>query len=108
MRTNRDALFILIECNIDSKWKTKSTCVIHAVYVPYASMHSYLSWGALLYRFDDGDSVPLFQGKAVASIAGPYLEKIKKKKDTSPITQIPSHQNRTTEADTGAGAQQPC
>lgn len=36
---------------------------------------SHLSWGALLYRFDDGDPVSLFQGKAIASITGPYLGK---------------------------------
>lgn len=41
-------------------------------------VHSHLSWGALLYRFDDGNSVSLFQRKAVASVIGPYLEEEKK------------------------------
>lgn len=43
------------------------------IHVLYVCVHSHLSWGALLHRFDDGDSVPLFQGKAIASITGPYL-----------------------------------
>lgn len=44
-------------------------------HVLYVCAHSYFSWGALLYRFDDGDPVSLFQGKAIASITGPYLGK---------------------------------
>lgn len=59
----------------------------------YVCVHSHLSWGALLYRFDDGDSVPLFQGKAVASITGPYL---RKKHDTSPHQQNPKPADRDT------------
>lgn len=33
----------------------------------------HLSRGALLHRFDDGNPVSLFQGEAIASVAGPYL-----------------------------------
>lgn len=47
-------------------------CCIHVLEV---CAQSYFSWGALLYRFDDGDPVSLFQGKAIASITGPYLGK---------------------------------
>ncbi len=70
---DRDFLFLSIVWKIASKRKIKSTCVLHT-YV-CVCVCSHLSWGALLYRFDDGDSVPLFQGEAVASITGPYLGK---------------------------------
>lgn len=33
----------------------------------------HLSWGTLLHRSDDRNPVSLFQGEAVASVAGPYL-----------------------------------
>lgn len=87
---NRDFLFVSTAWKIASKHKIKSTCVVHTCTV-CVCVHSHLSWGALLYRFDDGDSVPLFQGKAVASITGPYLGK----NDKSPISKIPSQQTGT-------------
>lgn len=74
------------------------------MYVLCVCVHSHFSWGALLYRFDDGDSVSLFQGKAVVSITGPYLEE----NDTSPLQQnskpadrdIFTEHKHTPEADT--------
>lgn len=51
---------------------------------------SHLSWGALLHGFDDGDSVSFFQGKAIASITGSYLDN-----NMSHISKISSHQTKT-------------
>lgn len=87
---NRDFLFVSIVWKLQS---TKQKVHVWCMHVLYVCVHSHLSWGALLYRLDDGDSVPLFQGKAAASITGPYLER--KKHTTSPISKIPSQQTKT-------------
>lgn len=55
----------------------------------FAVQVSHLSWGALLHRFDDGNSVFLFQGKAITSIAWPYLENM------FHISKIPNQQTKT-------------
>lgn len=66
-----DILFFLLISIFSTPQRTSTCEVLYA----YTCVHAHLSCGALFYRFDDGNSISLFQGKAIASITGSYLGK---------------------------------